>query len=227
MKLAIHGEIDSTETLRIELNGEQKTLDFAHDCAVFEVPNKGIYSIGIEQQRAESHLSLRHILFFLCTAVIRGVLNILLFASDSDWYNNIRAYCIVAKLCVDIREDTDITIRLKYDKPKKYPWAIPAFSVAPKGIAQIDYIRNPNDFQNQYINYVERILSVVLVSVILFAFLLIISIKQLNAPAIVILSALIAGSLGVAIFVPINQHKKMKEIYERFLKQNECTSAQR
>lgn len=222
MVINIHGKIPADESLFITVNNETKILDNLNPVVSFNMNDMKSCEIGIEQKLAKSNRKLHFILLFLLTAAIQGLFNILLINSGSDWYNNIKAYCLKARLTIDLQQNMDIHLTYrnsKYDDSKRM-WSLPIFTVDPNVISNVSYVKNPFDFKNQYFNYVKRVLSVAIVLITIFTFLLYIASINLNIMLIIFILLLMFGTILLVIIVSISQYKKLKVLYQFFLEQN-------
>lgn len=102
MVIKIYGDIPSEERLSIRINNEVKILDNISQDVSFIINERKRYEIDIEQQISTSNVKPIFILLYLLTVIIQGVFNILLMNTDSKWYRNIKAYCLKAKLIIDM-----------------------------------------------------------------------------------------------------------------------------
>lgn len=221
MKLIIFGNIPEGERLLIKVDNEIKFLDSINPNISFDIVKKEGCEIHLEQPISKNNITPLNILIFLLTAVIQGVFNILLINTDADWHNKIKAYCLKAKLTTDLQQDSDIYITYinsKYDKNNDV-WLLPVLTVKPDIPSTVDYVINPCDFKNQYVNYVKRVASVAIILVVVFAFILSSAIVRSNFIAIISASLLIFGVVLLMVMLSIAQHKKLKKLYQSFLNQ--------
>lgn len=226
MLLNIYGEIPSDDCLSIKANGESKTLCRDTDNTIpvvsFTVDEKKQYRIEIEQELTASNKTPLWILIHVITIVIQGVFNIFLLNTDSEWYNNIKAYRLRAKLLVDMQQDTDVCLTFtnsKYDK-RTNEWSSPVFKAEPNVISDVDFVANPYDFCNQYFSYAKKVVSVLAVVILVMGLLLYIAVTHSNVVAIIITSVVIIGLVIVAAAVCISQLKKLRKTYDSFLVQD-------
>lgn len=222
MILKINGEIPQDESLSVKLNNEMKILTDTDPLVSFTINEKKQYEIEVEQKVATSNRTPFSILFFVLTAVIQGVFNTLLLNTNSKWHNEIRAYCLKAKLLIDMQQDTDIRLTYKnseYDiRTKK--WSLPVFTVEPNVVSDIAFVMNHCDFSNQYFNYVKRVVSVFICSILVLGVILFIAYTHLNVFGIVFVSFLIFSLIILTVILCISQHKKLRRLYESFVEQN-------
>ena len=222
MILKINGEIPQDENLSVKINNEIKILTDTDPFVSFTVNEKKQYEIEVEQKVATSNRTPLSILFFVLTAVIQGVFNTLLLNNNSKWHNEIRAYCLKAKLLIDMQQDT--VIRLTY-KNSKYDirtqkWSLPVFTVEPDVVSDIAFVMNHCDFSNQYFNYVKRVVSVLTLNVFALAVILYIAYTHLNVFGIIFVSFLISSLIILTVILCVSQHKKLRKLYESFVEQN-------
>ena len=222
MLLNIHGDIASDDCLSIRVNGEIKTLCRETDDTIpivsFTVDEKKQYEIKIEQELTTSNRTPLWILIHVITIVIQGVFNTFLLNTDSDWYNNIKAYRIRAKLLVDMQQDTDVRLiftNSRYDK-RTNEWSLPIFTAEPNVVSDVDFVANPCDFGNQYFSYAKKVVSVLALVMLVLGFLLYI-VATRNLLASILISVILFGLIIVAAAVCISQHKKLRKIYNSFL----------
>lgn len=222
MILSIYGKIPANEELLIKVNNETKMLDTLNTHVSFTINEKKSYDIYVEQQISKSNRKPLFILLYILTVIIQGVFNILLMNTDSKWYRNIKAYCLRAKLYIDMQQDTDLNLTYtnsKYDEKNK-TWKSPIFTVKPNVVSDVSFILNPCDFKNQYFNYVKRVVSVATILVLMFIILLYIAVVNLNSIAIITVSVLLFGVISLVIMLSISQHKMLKSLYQSFLIHN-------
>lgn len=222
MVLNIYGEVPPDEGLTIKINNEIKILDSMNPHVCISLNEKKRYEIDIKQQLSKSNRTPLFLLLFLLSAVIQGVFNTLLMNTDSKWYRNIKAYCLKAKLFIDLQHDTDIHFTYansKYDEINQ-KWMLPTFTVEPNVIKEVNFVSNPCDFSNQYFNYVKRVVSVAIVLILLFSILLHVAIANLNNLAIILTSVVLIGAVLLVILLSISQWIKLKNLYQSFIKQN-------
>jgi hypothetical protein len=222
MILNIYGRVPSDESLIITINNEVKILNDINKKVSFTINEKKRYHIDIEQKISKSNINLLTILFYLLTIIIQGMFNVLLDNTDSDWYSNIKAYCLKARLLVDMKQDTDIKLvytNSKYNE-KTQMWILPVFKVEPNIISDLSFVPNPSDFINQYFNYIKRVISILIVLISILALILYAAIVNLNNIAIIFTSILIFSAVLLVLIVAIAQYKKLKKLYESFSKQN-------
>lgn len=227
MILNISGNIPEDTSLLIKINKEVKTIDNLTSDISFNNEG-GKLEIDIEQQISKSNIKPIYILIYFLTIIIQGVFNALLMNVESKWYRNIKAYCLKAKIYIDLQQDTNIRltyINSKYNEIKKI-WALPTFKVEPDFALNVSYVLNPCDFKNQYFNYIKKLVSFAVILIILFIYLLKIAIVTSNIIAFIITSVLILSLLLTVILVSFNEHKRLKKLYQSFLKQNEADSEQ-
>lgn len=222
MILKINGEIPQDESLSVKINNETKILTDTDPLVSFTVNEKKQYEIEVEQNVATSNRTPLSILFFVLTAVIQGVFNTLLLNNNSKWQNEIRAYCLKAKLLIDIQQDTDIRLAYKNSKYeiRTQKWSLPVFTVEPNVVSDIAFVMNHCDFSNQYFNYVKRVVSVFTLIVFILAFILYIAYTHLNAFGIIFVSFLIFSLIILTVILCTSQHKKLRKLYESFVEQN-------
>ncbi len=230
MLLNIHGEIPSDDCMSIKVNGKTKTFCRDTDDTIpiisFSVDEKKQYEIEIEQELTASNRTPLWIIIHIITIVIQGLFNIFLLNNDSDWYHNIKAYRLRAKLLVDIQQDTDVRLTFtnsRYDKGTN-KWSSPIFTSEPTVVSDVDFIANPCDFGNQYFSYAKKIVSVLAVAILVMSVLLHIAVTHSNVLAIIITSIVIIGAVIVAAAVCISQYKKLRKIYDSFLVQNKSNA---
>lgn len=227
MILNISGNIPEDTSLLIKINEEVKTIDNLTSDISFNNEG-GKLEIDIEQQISKSNIKPIYILIYFLTIIIQGVFNALLMNVESKWYRNIKAYCLKAKIYIDLQQDTNILltyINSKYNENKKM-WALPTFKVKPDFAFNVSYVLNPCDFKNQYFNYVKRIVSVAVILIILFVFLLYIAVVNSKIIPIIITSALILGVISLVMLLSINEHKRFLKLYQSYLLQNADDSEQ-
>ncbi len=230
MLLKIHGKIPSDDCLSIKANGESKTLCRDTDNTVpvvsFTVDEKKQYEIEIEQELTASNRTPLWILIHVITIVIQGVFNIFLLNNDSEWYNNIKAYRLKAKLLVDMQQDTDVYLTFtnsKYDK-RTNEWSSPFFKADPNVVSHVDFVANPCDFGNHYFSYAKKVVSVLAVAILVMSLLLSIAVTHSNVAAIIITSVVITGLVIVAAAVCLSQHKQLRKAYDSFLAQDKSNA---
>jgi lysylphosphatidylglycerol synthetase-like protein (DUF2156 family) len=222
MLLNIYGKIPEGETLLIKVDNEIKFLDSINPNISFDIVKKQIYEIHLEQPISKSNITPLNLLIFLLTAAIQGIFNILLINTNSDWHKKIKAYCLKATLVVNLHQDTDIHIAYinsKYDKNND-EWLLPVLTVKPDIPSTVNYVINPHDFKNQYINYVKRVASVAIILVVVLTFILSSAIIKSNIIAIISVSLLMFGVVLLVVMLSITQHKKLKKLYQSFLNQS-------
>ena len=98
-------------------------------------------------------------------------------------------------------------------------WSAPCFTIEPPVPAEVQFIPNLQDFKNQYFNYVKKICSIAMVGIILFSLLFFAGLKIENLAATVILLILIAALLMLPIWLAKKEYKRLKKLYQSFLKQ--------
>lgn len=222
MILNIYGKIPEGETLLIKVDNEIKFLNSINPNISFDIVEKESCKIYLEQPISENKLTPLNVLFFLLTAALQGIFNILLINTNSDWHNNIKAYCLKATLLVNLHQDTDIHIAYinsKYDKSSG-EWLLPALTVKPNITSTVDYVKNPCDFKNQYISYVKRVTSVAVILVAVFSFILGSAIVKSNIIVIISILLLIVMVILLVVTLSITQYKKLKKLYQSFLNNN-------
>ncbi len=221
MVIKIYRDIPSEERLSIRINNEVKILDNISQDVSFIINERKRYEIDIEQQISTSNVKPIFILLYLLTVIIQGVFNILLMNTDSKWYRNIKAYCLKAKLIIDMQQDTDVRltyVNSKYDEKNKI-WKLPIFTCEPNFVSNVSFILNPCDFKNQYFNYIKRGVSVAVIIILVFVILLYIAVVNSNNIAIIILSVLMLGIISLVMMLSFSEHKRLKNLYQSFLNQ--------
>jgi|GEM_PF-6131286 len=221
MVIKIYRDIPSEERLSIRINNEVKILDNISQDVSFIINERKRYEIDIEQQISTSNVKPIFILLYLLTVIIQGVFNILLMNTDSKWYRNIKAYCLKAKLIIDMQQDTDVRltyVNSKYDEKNK-TWGLPIFTCEPNFVSNVSFILNPCDFKNQYFNYIKRVVSVAVIIILVFVILLYIAVVNSNNIAIIILSVLMLGIISLVMMLSFSEHKRLKNLYQSFLNQ--------
>ncbi len=223
MLLNIYGKIASDDCLSIRINNETKTLCCAADdtipVASCHIDEKKQYEIIIEQELTTSNRTPLWIFIHVVTIVIQGVFNVFLLNTDSDWYNNIKAYRLRAKLLVDMQQDTDVCLTFtnsRYNR-RTNEWSSPVFTTEPNVVSDVDFIANPCDFGNQYFSYAKKVVSVLAVAILVMGTLLYIAVTHSNVVAIIITSVVIIGLAIVSVVACISQYKKLRKAYDSFL----------
>jgi hypothetical protein len=222
MILNIHGKIPSDDWLTIKVNGETKTLsrnDEAIPVVSFHINEKKQYEIEVDQELAASNRTSFWILFHVITIAIQGLCNIFLMNTDADWFNNVKAYRLKAKLLVDVQRDTDLRLvftNSKYDKATN-KWSAPSFTVEPDVVSSVDFIANSIDFGNQYFNYAKKLVSALILAILVLSLLLYFAVVHSITTAIIATSVVIIGLVVVVVLVCILQNKKLQKIYKSFL----------
>ncbi len=216
----IHMNASSDERFDVTIHHQSKTMDDTEKVASFQIEKNKSYEVCIKQPLAKSNLKPHLILLYVLTCVVQGVLNIIFLNSDSDWYKNIRPYCLKAKFSICCEKDMDIHITYTNAQCGKFNiWSAPCFTIDPPVPAEVQFIPNLQDFKNQYFNYVKKICSIAMVGIILFSLLFFAGLKIENLAATVILLILIAALLMLPIWLAKKEYKRLKKLYQSFLKQ--------
>lgn len=219
MKLNVCGKFPDDESFVVRVKSETKTIDNLSPQASFEINPGEKYDVCIEQPLSKNTRTPIVILFYVLTAVIQGVFNILLMNTGSKWYKEIKAYRVKTKLSVQPENDTDIHFTYsdaEYDEAAG-KFNLPVFTVDAE--AETEYLKNPVDFKNQYFNYIERFCSILSVCVALFGLLLYVSVVTGSVPAIAVTSAMLFALVLTGVIVSKIEHKRLKKLHSRFLGQ--------
>ncbi len=219
MLLNINAEISPEVNLIVKIGGDIKIINNINKKVSFNIEKNNQYTIYIKEIIDESNRTFKNILFFICTLLIQGIFHILFFNTDSNWLNNVKAWCIKAKVvfCSDNDLNLQITYIKSYYDSKRNIWSNPIINVNPVYDLTVYYKRNKESFFNQFFNYIKKLISVSSIVLIIFLYLLYVSVLNKNVLAILITTLIIISIVCIIIFVIKSEYKKLKKNLAFFL----------
>lgn len=221
MNLKICAKLPEETRFIVSVNDKHQELDAITKQVSFDIKDTGIYTVLLEQVPDKSNRKLCYFLFYLITIGLQGIFHILFMNTDSKWYKNIKAYCIKAKFLVEVSKNSEVRIQYTnavYDEVGER-WLPPVFHITPPVKTEVAFLKNECDFGNQYFNFIKKIVSVAVVAMTLFMFLLIVTIDSINYLAAGIISVIMVGICITVTGISITQYKKFKKLHLQFSKQ--------
>lgn len=221
MKIDVYGTVQEGTELSITINNETKHLDSSNKHIYFDIAQEQSYEILIEQEKEKNNITAKHIIFFIFTAVIQGIFNILFMNSKANWYKAIQPYVLKAKVVINLQKDTALYISYRNTKYYKHgnQWMVPIYTIESNGAIQsIEKIftENPYSFQNQYFNYAKRLLSISLVTVIIFMCIFISALITAHSIVAITMGIFVALIACLDIVLLVSQYKKYKKLFKTF-----------
>jgi hypothetical protein len=220
MNLHIIGKLPETANLIIVVNGEHYQLDSVRQEVIVSLSESKTYEVDVELSESKTSFNVPSILLFILTSLLQGIFHIIFMNTESDWYNDIIAYSLKAKLLIDVKEDTKINIfynNAKYDIDMNR-WSDPNLQIVPNMNFNVEYTPNINDFKNKWFGYVKKLISIVSVVLLLMVFLLHVAVTQKNIMAIIILGIIIFSAVALCLTLIYKEHKKLKIAIDSVLK---------
>ena len=221
MKVRVNHNIVTDDVFQITINNISKDISATNTSLLYDLNVPGRYSVSILQYEKTRQKPIVEWGLYFVTILIQGLFHILLFDVENKWYEDINPYILSVEF--DIYVDTDISIDIKYirSKYKDNKWFKPSLeiSVTPeKEITPTIKVNNHlNNFKEVVRSQIKKIVSVSLVGMTIFGFLLYQALKIYNIVAIILLSAieLLLGILSIVLCV-LTYIKAKKMIYNFF-----------
>lgn len=214
MILKFVGDIPENKSFRIFVDGESRQLDDIDKEAIFDLSEARSYKIKIKQERSFNNHTVFMIILFVITAVLQGVVNILLMNTESDWYKDITPFLVSKDFDIFISSDQTITLKYKnarfYDE--RYCFSKPILYIDDVIQDNCVYSCNYVDFYNQYFVYLKKIISIGLICEIIFSSLLSVSLSNKIYLAAVVCSFVLISLLILQLFLFIKEYKFLKRI---------------
>ena len=154
------------------------------------------------------------IILFVITAVLQGIVNILLMNTESKWYKNITPFLVSKDF--DIFISSDQTITLKYENARfddeRYCFSKPTLYIDDVIQDNCVYSCNYVDFYNQYFVYLKKIISVGLICEIIISILLSVSLFNQIHIATAVCSFILILLFILQLFLFIKEYKFLNKI---------------
>ncbi|MGN1134188.1 MAG: hypothetical protein ACI4RN_07025 [Oscillospiraceae bacterium] len=215
MKLSIQGNIPENTNLLVKIGEETEIINNMNNTVEFDLPEDKEYCVIFEEPAEKPARNALGIVIFILTILLQGLFNIVMFNTDTRWYKNIKCSTVKAKVYVNLKEDTKMEVCYSYahfNDDLRYVQA--AFTVEQDMKTETENYFNKESFVNAYFGYVKQIVSVAFIVMIVFAYLMYISVKNINGAAICLMAVLIAAIILITALVLRSQYKKMKVLYK-------------
>lgn len=219
MTLKIHGKIPDDIELKVRLNNDVKELTSVLNNETFFVSEKGNYEIYIEQKALERRYNLLDIFLYIITIFFRGIIHMLLMDIESEWYKDVSAYCLNAKITVNVQDDVEIHFKYhnsELDNDGK-TWKLPCFNLEEHYDYDISYSKNPIDIKNKFLDYAKKFSSVVSVNLCMFSYLLCVSFSNGIRSGILITIIILCAIILIWSLVIFHEYKRCKKLYRNFV----------
>lgn len=214
MILKFVGDVPDDKSFRIFVDGESRQLDVVDKEAIFYLSETRSYKIRIIQERSFNNHTVFMIILFVITAVLQGIVNILLMNTESKWYKNITPFLVSKDF--DIFISSDQTITLKYENARfddeRYCFSKPILYIDDVIQDNCVYSCNYVDFYNQYFVYLKKIISVGLICEIIISILLSVSLFNQIHIATAVCSFILILLFILQLFLFIKEYKFLNKI---------------
>lgn len=214
MILKFVGDVPDDKSFRIFVDGERRQLDVVDKEAIFYLSETRSYKIRIIQERSFNNHTVFMIILFVITAVLQGIVNILLMNTESKWYKNITPFLVSKDF--DIFISSDQTITLKYENARfddeRYCFSKPILYIDDVIQDNCVYSCNYVDFYNQYFVYLKKIISVGLICEIIISILLSVSLFNQIHIATAVCSFILILLFILQLFLFIKEYKFLNKI---------------
>ena len=149
------------------------------------------------------------IILFVITAVLQGIVNILLMNVESKWYKNITPFLISNDFNVFISSDQTINLKYKiaHFDDERYCFSRPVLYCDNVVQDNCVYRSNYIDFYNQYFSYVKRVISVGVICEVILFILLLISLYNYIYVAVLVCSFVLMSLVALQLFQIIKEYK--------------------
>lgn len=212
MKLTVKGIFPSSEAFYVYVNDEVCELDCDNKSFVFDLPDDGAYSVGIERVRADSNHTLPKILFFIVTSPLQAVFR--MFFADRDWFEDAEPYAVYTDMTpVELKGDTAITF--SYTK-SKYNSAVEGYFKPEITVKDYEfenfYEKDDYGISNCYFSFIKNLASCVL---IVCAIMIILAVSSFSKTTAGFIAAIATAVFCVAagIVAALMHYRKMKKLY--------------
>ena len=201
----------------ITVGQETHTITHENNQAVFKLSESKNYNIEICKKYCKSNHSFNNILIFFFTMILQGIFNILLFNTDSKWYNKLSPYIIKTNFNIFIDKDTDLEFIYNegyfyYDrKTKKLPtisW-IDGDNIV---LVKTEYTIDKVNLTNAYCKYVKKFISCASVCELIFLLLILLAVSYNNFTAAIICCILFVLVIIIQIIVFKKEFMRLKKI---------------
>ena len=221
MILKFVGDIPEDICFSIFVDGKSKQLDAFDKEAVFDLSETRSYRIRITQEKSFNNHTVLMIILFVITAVLQGIVNILLMTVESKWYKNITPFLISKDFNVFISSDQTINLKYKiaHFDDKRYCFSRPVLYCDNVVQDNCVYSSNYIDFYNQYFSYVKRVISVGVICEVILFILLLISLYNYIYVAVLVCSFVLMSLVALQLFLIIKEYKFLNVLINTHKKQ--------
>lgn len=214
MILKFVGDVPDDKSFRIFVDGESRQLDVVDKEAIFYLSETRSYKIRIIQERSFNNHTVFMIILFVITAVLQGIVNILLMNTESKWYKNITPFLVSKDFDIFISSDQTITLKYKNARfdDERYCFSKPILYIDDVIQDNCVYSCNYVDFYNQYFVYLKKIISVGLICEIIISILLSVSLFNQIHIATAVCSFILILLFILQLFLFIKEYKFLNKI---------------
>ncbi len=220
MVLRIEGALPEGSNVYVSCGTETKLIDSIDRQVEFTIPDSSTVEVTIEQKSSTKNYSFAWILLFVLTFLIQGVFHILLMDIDSAWYKSVRAYNIKVTFSVPATGNMSIRFRLletNYIEEDSI-WKHPKFSMEPSIPFCIAFNANPQSISNEYASYMKRLISVAMVLLFVFIFLLCVAASRGLILVTSMIIGLLLGELALLFWLILKEYRRYQTILNYFEK---------
>lgn len=222
--LCITGSLgeDEKDIFEFTVDNNTKTIDQFNKSATFSIDTPQTCRIYFEQKRAEYIPRNMETVLNLLFLPIRGLLNIITFNAESNWECEVTGFRVSGYMDINLEKDITITFEYKKDffdklsntffKPKM------CFDAEFNAVQTI--IPDDNEIRKSHSEFVQKIISVSIWFYVLFAFLLVQSIKYSRHIALIIISSIIMVISIIITLIIIKSFKKKRQLIRILSKQS-------